>query len=82
MFILVLAASSIVLGAIYSIWLFNRVAFGTLKVAEFADLNRTEFYILFILSIAMLILGVYSEILTDITSTPIKQILFLSELKK
>lgn len=82
MFILVLAASSIVLGAIYSIWLFNRIAFGTLKVAEFADLNRTEFYILFILGVAMLILGVYSEILTDVTSTSIKQILVLSDLKK
>lgn len=82
MFILVLAATSIVLGAIYSIWLFNRVAFGTLKVSKFADLNRTEFYILLILMIAMLVLGLYSEIITDMTSTPIKQILVLSDLKK
>jgi NADH:ubiquinone oxidoreductase subunit 4 (subunit M) len=62
--------------------LFNRVTFGTLKVGEFADLNRTEFYILFILGMSMLILGVHSEILTELTSTPIKQILSLSELKR
>ena len=81
-FIVLLAATSIVLGAIYSIWLFNRVTFGTLKVGSYADLNRTEFYILFILAVSMLILGVYTEIITELTSAPINQILAQSELKK
>jgi proton-translocating NADH-quinone oxidoreductase chain M len=81
LFVLLLASSSIVLGAIYSIWLFNRVSFGTIKVGQFSDLNRTEFYILFILTIAMLILGLNSELVTDLTIMPIKEILVLSELK-
>lgn len=82
MFILVLAATSIVLGAIYSIWLYNRVCYGTLKVATFADVNRAEFYILFILMLVMVLLGVTSEWITDMTSTSIKQILLTSEFKK
>jgi len=81
LFVLLLASSSIVLGAIYSIWLFNRVSFGTIKVGQFSDLNRTEFYILFILTIAMFILGLNSELITDLTIMPIKEILVLSELK-
>lgn len=76
LFILVLAATSIVLGAIYSIWIFNRIVFGTIKEGlDISDLNRSEFYILLILAIAMIVLGLYSEIITELTSYSIKTIL-------
>jgi len=49
-YLVFLAAGSIVLSAIYSIWVYNRVSYGTLKietenVANYTDLNKEEFYI-------------------------------------
>ena len=85
-FIMILSATSIVLSAIYSIWLFNRVCFGTLKneneiVYSYADLNRAEFYILITLTVAMLILGLNSIFITNLTSLPIKKILLSTVFK-
>ena len=85
-FLMILSATSIVLSAIYSIWLFNRVCFGTLKneneiVDSYADLNRAEFYILITLTVAMLILGLNSIFITNLTSLPIKKILLSTVFK-
>jgi NADH-quinone oxidoreductase subunit M len=84
--VMAFAATGIILSAIYSIWLFNRVCFGTLKietenVANYADLNRAEFYIFLVLTIAMLVLGVHSAFITNLTSVPIKKILLASVFK-
>jgi len=41
---------SIVLGAAYSLWLFNRICFGSLKTTHinlFADINKKEFFVFF-----------------------------------
>ena len=82
-FIMLVMASGIVWSAVYSIWLFNRLAFGTLKNemengVYYADLNRAEFYILCVLTIAMLILGVHSSFITELTVVPIKKIILAS----
>jgi len=79
-FVMIIIASGIVWSAIYSIWLFNRLAFGTLKNeiengANYADLNRAEFYILCVLTLAMLVLGIHSAFITQFTIVPIKLIL-------
>lgn len=74
-FILVLASTSIVLSAIYSIWLYNRVSYGTLKVGSFSDINRSEFFILFILAAAVLLLGLNASLITDLTSTAVQDII-------
>ena len=79
-FIMLVMASGIVWSAVYSIWLFNRLAFGTLKSETengiyYADLNRAEFYILCVLTVAMLVLGVHSSFITELTVVPIKKIL-------
>jgi proton-translocating NADH-quinone oxidoreductase chain M len=60
-----LASTGMVLGAAYSLWLYNRVMFGTLKPAyinSFADLNRREFCILVPFIIAIAVMGIYPEI--------------------
>nr|YP_010338880.1 NADH dehydrogenase subunit 4 [Bangia atropurpurea]UNJ18847.1 NADH dehydrogenase subunit 4 [Bangia atropurpurea] len=60
-----LSAFSLILGAGYSIWLFNRVCFGNLKlqyISTFQDISRREFYILLPLSISVLWMGIYPEI--------------------
>jgi NADH:ubiquinone oxidoreductase subunit 4 (subunit M) len=41
----------------------------------FADLNRTEFYILSILSLLMIGLGLTSELITNLTEVPVKAII-------
>lgn len=76
-FILFFAALGIVLSAIYSIWLFNRVFFGTLKIESevglnFSDLNRAEFYILLLLTFMVFIFGIYSSSFLNIINLPIK----------
>ena len=85
-FITFLSASGIVLSAIYSIWLFNRVFFGTLKIESevtlnFSDLNRAEFYILFFLTLPMLIFGLHSIFFLDLINLPIKSILLTTSFK-
>ncbi len=57
---LFLAASGVILSAVYSFWLYNRIIFGVLNntyLLNFYDLNRKEFYIFTPLILAMLYLG-------------------------
>ncbi len=79
-YLVVLAATSIVLSAVYSIWIYNRIAYGTLKiesenVSNYIDLNREELYVLIFLTIGMLVLGVHSGFVTSLTNLPINTIL-------
>lgn len=57
-----LAASIMVVGAAYSLWMFKRVVFGDIAnehVAELHDANRRELLILWVLAIAVLVMGLY-----------------------
>lgn len=75
-FIACLACSGMVLGAAYSLWLYNRVVFGNFKtqyIHHFADLNRREFWILFPFAIAVLWMGIYPEIFLDAMHTSVAQ---------
>jgi NADH-ubiquinone oxidoreductase chain 4 len=58
-----LACSSIVLSAAYTIYMFNRIAFGgkysKLFKVNLPDLNKREFFILFILVLYTVLLGIY-----------------------
>lgn len=68
-FMALCGGSGIVLSALYSIWLFNRVCFGTLKikyVCYYSDITWHEFQILFTLTIMQLMLGIYSKIIFDL----------------
>lgn len=61
-FVTVMASIGIILGAVYAIWLYNRVMFGRLKVeyiTMFSDINRREFFILVPLVIMVLVLGIF-----------------------
>lgn len=58
----------IILSALYSIWLFNRICFGTLKlkyINKFQDLNLHEFHILVTLFILQTVLGLSSKTVFD-----------------
>jgi NADH-ubiquinone oxidoreductase chain 4 len=58
-----LASSSIVFSAAYTIYMFNRIAFGGSFSKDFRgnipDINKREFYILFTLVLFTVILGIY-----------------------
>ena len=62
-----LAASSIVLGAAYSIWLFSRMSFGTYSsyLTYMKDLNRREFHVLLPLITMTILLGIYPNVILD-----------------
>ena len=56
-----LAATTLVLGAAYTLWMVKRVIFGPVAnnhVAELTDLNGREFLVLGVLAVAVLLLGV------------------------
>ena len=64
-----IAASSIVFSAAYSMYLFNRIAFGgsfSFFFKEYVlDLNRREFFMLFALVFFTVLLGIYPSIIVD-----------------
>ena len=59
----ILASSSIIFSAAYTIYMFNRMVFGGSYSKDFLhnipDLNKREFFILFILIILTIMLGIY-----------------------
>lgn len=60
-----LGAISMVLGGAYSLWLFNRVAFGNIKIeyiAQFKDLTLKEFLVLSPLCLGTIVMGVYPNL--------------------
>jgi len=64
-FITFFSATSMVLGAVYSLWLYNRVFFGTIKlkyITEFNDINKREFYLFLPLIFLVFFIGIYPEI--------------------
>lgn len=63
-----LGATGMVLGGCYALWLFNRIAYGNLKIQylkEFSDLNIRELLIFVPLIVGTLLMGVYPEIFLD-----------------
>jgi NADH-quinone oxidoreductase subunit M len=64
-----LAASTLVLGAAYTLWLVKRVIFGEVandKVAALKDINGREFLVLGALAIAVLMVGLWPAPLLDV----------------
>jgi NADH-quinone oxidoreductase subunit M len=64
-----LAGLGIILGAIYSVWLYNRVMFGyvNLNIRYFSDLNFREYFILLIMIFFVFLMGIYPTFFLGIT---------------
>ena len=63
------AATILILGAAYTLWLIKRVIFGEVAndgVAALEDIGSREFFILAVLAIAVLLLGVWPAPLIDV----------------
>jgi NADH-quinone oxidoreductase subunit M len=64
-FVTVLGTTGVIWGAAYSIWLYNRVAFGNIRITHiitFQDLDRREFMVFLPCIILVLLMGIYPEI--------------------
>ncbi|NNF67700.1 MAG: NADH-quinone oxidoreductase subunit M [Gammaproteobacteria bacterium] len=64
-----LAATTLILGAAYMLWLIKRTIFGEIandNVATLTDLNRREFIVLATLAVSVLLLGVWPAPLVDV----------------
>jgi proton-translocating NADH-quinone oxidoreductase chain M len=67
-FITIFAALGIILSGAYSLWLFNRIAYGNIKIQyieQFSDINTREFSIFFPLAFLTIFLGIYPEVLIN-----------------
>jgi NADH-quinone oxidoreductase subunit M len=73
-----LAATALIFGAAYSLWLVKRVVFGDVgnaRVAELKDLNAREFFMLGLLAVAVIAMGLYPAPFTDAMQTSVTDLL-------
>ena len=71
------AATTLILGAAYTLWMVKRVVFGNVAnhhVAELTDMNAREAWVLAIFAIGVLALGVYPKPLTDLMDASVTQL--------
>jgi len=73
-----LAATIMVLGAAYTLWMYKRVWFGDVgntRVAALTDVTRREFWLLATLVGAILAMGVYPKPFTDVMHASVSDLL-------
>jgi NADH-quinone oxidoreductase subunit M len=73
-----LAATTLVLGASYTLWLVKRVVFGAVAnegVATLTDVDRREFWMLVVLAIAVIALGVWPQPLVELMHESVQNLL-------
>ena len=72
------AASALVFGAAYTLWMFKRVYLGPVAnddVKALTDINSREFLMLSLLAIAVLWMGIYPKPFTDVMDTSVAELL-------
>jgi NADH-quinone oxidoreductase subunit M len=71
------AATTLVLGAAYTLWMVKRVVFGKVAnhhVAELTDIGAREAWVLGLFALGVLALGVYPKPLTDLMDASVAQL--------
>jgi NADH-quinone oxidoreductase subunit M len=72
------AATTLVLGAGYTLWMYKRVIFGAVAnshVGALKDLNAREFIVLGALAVAVLLMGVYPRPFTEVMHGSVNELL-------
>ncbi len=72
------AATALIFGAAYTLWMFKRVYLGPVaneQVKALADINAREFLMLTLLSVAVLVMGVYPKPFTDVMDSSVAALL-------
>jgi NADH-quinone oxidoreductase subunit M len=72
------AATTLIFGAAYTLWMYKRVVFGTVTnphVDEMADVNAREILLLGVLALAVLGMGLYPKPFTDVMHASVVDLL-------
>ena len=72
------AASALIFGAAYTLWMFKRVYLGPVAnddVKSLVDINAREFLMLGLLAVAVLYMGLYPKPFTDVMDASVAQLL-------
>ena len=72
------AATTLVFGAAYTLWMYKRVIFGAVAndhVAKLKDLNAREFAVLAALAAAVLLMGIYPLPFTEVMHASVNELL-------
>jgi NADH-quinone oxidoreductase subunit M len=72
------AATTLVFGAAYTLWMYKRVIFGAVAnhhVASLTDLNGREFLVLGLLAAAVLVMGVWPNPFAEVLHTSVNDLL-------
>jgi NADH-quinone oxidoreductase subunit M len=72
------AASTLILGAAYTLWMYKRVLFGAVAnddVAGLSDVGRREFWLLVTLAVLVLWMGVWPKPFVDVMHTSVVDLL-------
>jgi NADH-quinone oxidoreductase subunit M len=73
-----LAASALIFGAAYTLWMFKRVYLGPVTnddVQNLSDINAREFLMLTLLAVAVLYMGLYPRPFTDVMDASVADLL-------
>lgn len=73
-----LAATTLIVGAAYTLWMVKRVVYGEVgndNVAALEDINKREFLVLGSLAVAVLVLGLWPAPLIDVMNVSIENLL-------
>ena len=73
-----LAATTLIFGAAYTLWMVKRVYFGDVAnedVRALTDINKREFFMLALLAAAVLWMGVYPKPFTDVMQSSITELI-------
>ncbi len=73
-----LAATTLILGAAYTLWMYKRVIFGAVaseRVAGLADLSRREFWLLATLAVLVIAMGVFPKPFIDVMHASVADLL-------
>ena len=72
------AASALIFGAAYSLWMYKRVYLGAVgndHVKELKDINGREFLMLGLLAVAVLYMGIFPKEFTDVMNASVADLL-------
>ena len=72
------AATTLIVGAAYTLWMYKRVMFGPIKnhhVSELTDINGREFLFLSILAVCVLAMGIYPFPVTEVMHASVTDLL-------
>jgi NADH-quinone oxidoreductase subunit M len=73
-----LAATALIFGAAYTLWMIKRVYFGEVdkeQVRTLTDINAREFFMLAVLAVAVLGMGLYPKPFTDVMHVSVTELL-------